>query len=119
MPSSDTLLLSGSSDRKVLFWDTETGQNTISLDLPDVVTSLSMSSDYSYLAVGCLTGCHLFHNRSLSLFNVLQRQDDIYCVAFSPDSRYIATASRDVTIWDLGYGSSRIRPLKGHEVRLK
>lgn len=118
-----TLVSSGSTDRTVRFWDTQTGYTISKLDLPGYAKDVSVSQDCKYVAIGCNKDCHIFHNEGKSLFTVLRggHTANVYSVAFSPDSRQIATAGYDtrISIWKLGPSTELIRTLKGHKVRKK
>ncbi|KAF9771626.1 hypothetical protein IL306_010727 [Fusarium sp. DS 682] len=120
VPDGETLVSGGGSDRKVMFWNTQTGSAIFSLDLPNSVKSVSTSPDCEYVAIGCLdNNCYLFYIETKSLFTVLRdHQYFCYSVEFSPDREHIATASidRTIKIWRLGHSPQLVRTLEGHEV---
>ena len=124
VPNDQTLLVSGSEDQTVRFWNTQTGQTISLLDMPNDVQGIAVSPDSKYVAVACSDGdCHIYHVEDNSLFTVLpgNKYDVLRTVTFSPDSRHIATDSvdRTIKIWRLDHSPELVKRLEGHEVRLR
>ena len=103
----------------VKVWDAATGQELLTLNgHRESVNSLAFSPDGMWLATAgsdetvkvwnAATGQELF---------TLQGQDRLYqslkCVAFSPDSKQLASASTTVKLWDISKGQELLT-LKGY-----
>ncbi|TWU79166.1 hypothetical protein ED733_008872 [Metarhizium rileyi] len=102
-----TLLMSGSEDKSVRFWDTSCGQETAKCVLAHCVVSLSLSPDAKMLAVGTLHGAMLLDGTTCGFIGKLGEEgahdDAVHAVAFSPNGSRLATASSDkrVRIWSM------------------
>jgi len=131
--SPDGKILASSCRRTIRLWDatTEKATATISADM-DATTLLSLSPDCRVLAWSgeCLSGAQCTHvgtetSKTIRLSDVLSHEgysilkghtDTVCSVAFSPDSRIIATGSRDksIKLWHVPNGTL-VHTLHGHE----
>jgi WD40 repeat protein len=122
-PDGNTLV-SGSDDRQINLWNLKTGKwyHTFS-GQAEAVLSLAISSDGKKIASGCV-------DRKISTWQIDKKQflqtffysnfpyshnGFVNSVVFSPDSRFIASASSDKTIkiWG-GYTGNLKLALSGH-----
>src|SRR5439155_11136749 len=104
-------LVSAGDDRGLKVWDTK-GEEAIALDLETTTTPIGVafSPDGHQLAVGCahryaklFDGTPLLGKETRDEAPALTgHQDPVLRVAFSPDNRWLASASRDRTakIWN-------------------
>jgi WD40 repeat protein len=133
-----TVLASGSTDKTIKLWDVATGKEIRTLEgHRSDVTSVAFSPDGKTLASGS-------YDRTIKLWDVstgrlvrtLERRKglfksfiesisgisahDVYCVAFSPDGKVLASGGQDETImlWDAATGKE-IRTLTGHSSHVK
>ncbi|RFN54453.1 nacht domain-containing protein [Fusarium flagelliforme] len=122
-PQGGILVSVGADDRAVVLWNTQYWDFITLLQLPDAASSLSISPDSKYLAVGCFdNNCYVFHVEDKALYTVLRgHKHAVASVAFSPDNKHISTTSHDRTIkiWSLGYSPKLTMTLEGHEVGRK
>ncbi|KAH7193954.1 uncharacterized protein B0J16DRAFT_395986 [Fusarium flagelliforme] len=118
-PQGGILVSVGADDRAVVLWNTQYWDFITLLQLPDAASSLSISPDSKYLAVGCFdNNCYVFHVEDKALYTVLRgHKHAVASVAFSPDNKHISTTSHDRTIkiWSLGYSPKLTMTLEGHE----
>ncbi len=102
------LLASGSLDKSIRFWDTETGKEKVKWMFKRGIKSMAVSSDGTLIAIGCL-------NRIVYVCNTKTGKKVTECnghtfavrdLAFSPDNKRIASASDDMTtlVWDASTG---------------
>ncbi len=118
-----TRLATASADKTARIWDAQTGKLLKTLSgHGDRVRSVSFSPDGARLAIGtgsddktariwdAQTGKELMKPLS-------GHEGEVYCVAFSPNDKLLATASADGTarIWDAHTGKELIKPLRGHQ----
>ena len=98
-------LASSSGDRTARFWDVETGQCLLRLDIEDVITSIAISPDGKFLATGSLDrGVRIYDTERGTLVERLEgHKDSVYSVAFSPSGHELLSASLDKMIksWEL------------------
>ncbi|NEN96298.1 MAG: hypothetical protein F6K50_12355, partial [Moorea sp. SIO3I7] len=111
-------ILSGSRDKTVRLWDTETGQLIHTLyGHTDDVTEIAFSPDGKQILSGSRDNTvRLWDTDSGQLIHTLEgHTDDVTEIAFSPDGKQILSGSRDSTVrlWDTDSGQL-IHPLKGH-----
>jgi WD40 repeat protein len=113
MDAASHLIFTGGDDGKVKVWSLE-GRPIATLQQPDPVTGLALNSDGSRLAV--TSGSFGSHERGAfvvwntatrtELRRVVNRPTSLEAVAFSPDSRIIATANQDSSaqLWNAASG---------------
>jgi WD40 repeat protein len=82
------------------------------------VFDLSFSVDGKYLATGGLDGARVWDLSSLQLLSLFPHDAPVNAVSFSPDQRYLLTASDDYTarIWDLQRSIEAFPPLRHDSV---
>ncbi|KAI0414744.1 WD40 repeat-like protein [Xylaria grammica] len=109
------VLVSGSVDRKVRLWSTSTWTETMRLDAPAGITSVSIAFGDAFVAAGCLDGSlrvwSLWSGTEVECFKGSDgHTDSIYGVAFSPNGKNIVSGSFDKTVkmwkftpYDSGY----------------
>jgi WD40 repeat protein len=127
--SPDGRLLAGLGDRRVTFWEVESGRIAHAFtDAPLRVSRqdgprdhLVFSPDGAVVAYTLPDGVVL---REVATGRVLHRvaghAGDVNALAFSPDGRWLATggADRTVRLWDLAAGAAT-RVLRGHLDRVQ
>ena len=100
-----TRLASGSGDRTARLWDMETGQNLLTLQIEDGVTTVAVSPDGKFLAAGSLDrAVRVWDTEKGQLVERLEgHKDSVYSVAFSPTGLELLSGSLDKTIklWEL------------------
>ncbi len=126
-PDGDTLA-SGSRDNTIKLWNLATGEQIRTLEgHSDLIRSVAISPDSRTLASGSLDNIiKLWNLATGEQTRTLQEHSDgvnsflalvntAYSIAFSPDSKILASGSYDSTIklWNLGTGE-QIRTLQGH-----
>ncbi|KAH0556971.1 hypothetical protein GP486_005242, partial [Trichoglossum hirsutum] len=101
-------IASGSGDRTVRVWDNDAGQQVLTLQIEDGVTTVAISPDGHYVAAGSL-------DKSVRVWDVTTghlverlegpegHKDSVYSVAFAPSGRDLVSGSLDKTIkmWEL------------------
>ena len=114
------ILASSSKDRTIRLWDTSTGNQTLSF-ASDLNTALAFSADGKTLASTHNKGVKLWDITTSSELRTLKGDIGIcYALAFSPDSKILASGSHDGTIltWDVATGSE-LTTLMGHDNWIK
>lgn len=113
------IIASGSSDRTVRLWNTDTFEHLATLPGHEsVVYAVAFSPDGKVIASGS-------SDKTIKLWDVETKEiiatleghkGDVLAVAFSPDGNTLASASKDDTIalWDLETNEA-ITTLKGHK----
>jgi WD40 repeat protein/tRNA A-37 threonylcarbamoyl transferase component Bud32 len=111
-------LVSASDDHTLRFWDLESGQGRRVDVSGGGVTKLVLSPDGKLLAHASYKDVrvHLWDMATGASRGVLVgHKEDVFDMAFSPDSTRLATASEDKTVrlWDMASRESRV--LRGHK----
>jgi WD40 repeat protein len=116
-PNGKTLV-SGSEDQTARLWDISTGEVLQTWRVPGrEVWTVAFSLDGKNIAGGCdgLTLAHDIDHDEVRLWNLADPQSEkifsghnsaVYSVTFSPNSRFLATASTDRTLklWNISTG---------------
>ncbi|MCW3100522.1 MAG: hypothetical protein JWL77_6140 [Chthonomonadaceae bacterium] len=112
------LIISGSDDRKVRIWDAGSGSLLQERTLSGPAYSLACSPDSRYLAAGSVAPRRTIQSGTVTVWDLQTfrplwtspaHSDGVLTVAFSPDSRMVATGGKDgmVQLWDVGTGKVR------------
>ena len=126
----DKWIISGGDDKKIIFWDVTSGKKLRELESLVHVRALAVSNDGKYLASGGgnkdetieinsdLDNLSIWDlSTGKKLFNLPSHNDDIADggLAFSADSKFLASASLDKTvrIWEVATGKV-LHILTGH-----
>jgi WD40 repeat protein/serine/threonine protein kinase len=115
-PNSEVLCTAGAM-YEARFWDTRTGQE---LDLRlqhkrPQVTSVAFSPDGSSIATACWTETQLWNAQTGKPFGKAMSHEKLaWCVAFSPDGRFLLTGGFDNTahLWNAKTGEPVGLPLQ-------
>lgn len=115
-PDGSTLA-TGAGDKTVRLWDVESGASLAVLRSPAEVYALAWSPSGSHLAAsgGEDGAVRLWEVATRQSHELSGHRDAVPWLVFSPDSRWLATASLDGTVrlWDVGTREARV--LQGHE----
>jgi len=112
-------LFTSSDDAAIAVWDLTTGRIVQSLIGPDKASNVVVSSqDGHYLAssTGHSRAIHLWDAKSARILRTFYgRLSEPWCLAFSPNSKYLASAGPDqmITLWEISTGNLA-RTFKGH-----
>jgi WD40 repeat protein/serine/threonine protein kinase/nucleoside diphosphate kinase len=102
-------LISGALDRRVIIWDTRTGQQVRTLEgHEDIVLSIATSPDGRLIASGDGSGTVLLWHASTGerLTELVGHTNNVYGLGFSADSQRLISASTDrqLILWDIASG---------------
>ena len=90
-------------------WEAQSGRETDRFPTPPAgdIAGLAFSPDCSTLAAGSTSGLRLWDLKSNLIRRELAHPDGVFCVAFAPDGKTVATGDcNGVTrIWDSGTGA--------------
>jgi WD40 repeat protein len=103
------MLITGSGDRQIIFWDSATGKEQRRLDTEahGHLHSLSISSDGEILAVGYDDGIRLFDLATGKLVREW-KSEHTESVLFSPDGKTLASQDQEhLHLWDPATGKKR------------
>lgn len=80
------------------------------------VWGVAASRDGRWVATACHDGTvNLWDARTMKLVRSLRGHKNLaWCVAFSPDSKYLASGSDEILVWDVGQGNI-VHRLEGHD----
>ncbi len=117
------LLASGSLDRRVIVWNTQSGEMLRSLTVPASVFAVTFRPDGKQLAIGDTLGQISLWNTNNSFENwqpveqpLNGHTDRVVSLVYQQDSAFLLSGSRDSTIrmWDSDTGSALGEPLTAH-----
>jgi WD40 repeat protein len=106
-PDSRELAVGG-QDRNIIIYDAQTGDAKRTLETRYSVSALAFSPDGRYLAGGSYS-IGIWNLQTGQIHKLLQgHEGGIKCVAFSKDSRFVASASSDKTarVWNTETGET-------------
>jgi WD40 repeat protein len=104
-----SIIISGSHDGTINYWDMQSGQclKTLNLD-SSLVQSLALSSDETLLASSADDNIKIWNSKTGECLKTLSVEDKahIYSIAFSPDSKRLASSdgAHTIRIWDVQNG---------------
>lgn len=106
---NDKYLAAGGNDNSVKIWDVASGQLIQTLaGFPDWVDTVKFSPDGNTLAAVSQDGTmKLWNTQNFQLITTVKPERPVGTVAFTPDSRYIATSylyTTDAPLWELSSG---------------
>ena len=115
------IVATAGTDRTVLFWDILTGKPIKRLRVPQAVSSLSYNHNGSLVAVaGFQKELWLYNAKSFQLVQTLTGPcQDIRCVVFSHDDRFVATGGRNGRLRIFDLNSAQERTIQAHHRRIR
>lgn len=108
---------SGSADRRLCFWNAQTGKKIESLTFPCAIKTVAYSAKGSIFAVALADGSVKLHNQIVqSIITLSQGKPYANSIAFSPDGNTLATGSPDnsIRLWNTDSGLEE-KALYGHQ----
>lgn len=116
--SQDSLLLiSGGKDSSIVIWDFINQMKLKTLTFQgSIVTSIKISPDNKFFVSGGINKICIYDIKNDKLIREINNNAITTCVAFSPDSKIVATSNSDnsINIFDVGTGNL-LTKLKGHK----
>ena len=110
--SDGTSLVSGSDDKTVKLWDVQTGGVVKTFfGHTSWVQSVSISADSTRIASGSLDNTiHLWDIQTGECYCVIEQQDDVYPICFSPTNPQFLLSISGGKVWQWGIDGQQIQP---------
>ena len=123
-PHGEIIAFVGASRFSVMLWQIQTGKIVAELQGESCINSIRFSPDSRSLVAAHGQDVRVWtlqpNLTDASWVDLRGHSDNVRSVTFSPDGRYIASASDDGTIriWVTGSGQSGVQPLPAHGQRV-